>query len=525
MNKDIFSNPRPTRVPITDTINEAGGKAFSFSPEHTLAQIAATGCLNSTFYASAEQHLDKVLELTNKVSPRFIAQTAVYARERGFMKDMPALLVAILAKKDQDLLKKVFNRVIDNGKMVRNFVQIVRSGKVGQKSLNRASRQLISEWLNTRDDYKMMDASIGDDPSLAVVLKLVHAKPVDDSREAMFGWILGQDRHTENLPELVKQYEAYKRKETKEIPKVPFQLLTALPLGKEEWTAIAKTMGWHATRINLNTLKRHGVFEDMKMVKLVADRLRDPENIKNARIFPYQLMMAYMNTTDVPFEIREALQDAMEISTENIPAIDGKVYVFPDISGSMSSPVTGNRGSATSKVTCRDVAALVSAAMVRRNKTAEIIPFSDHVVPFNFNPRDSIMTIADQLRKLPSGGTNCGAPMEELVRRIAAEKSKAADLIVYVSDNQSWVDSVGYFGTGGRSTKTMEEFQKVKAVNPKAKMVLMDIQPNGTTQASERKDILNVGGFSDQVFQIMAEFTKGELGGEHWVGEIERISL
>ena len=36
-------------------------------------------------------------------------------------------------------------------------------------------------------------------------------------------------------------------------------------------------------------------------------------------------------------ELREALQDAMEIALENVPAIDGKVYVFPDISGSMHS--------------------------------------------------------------------------------------------------------------------------------------------------------------------------------------------
>ena len=51
---------------------------------------------------------------------------------------------------------------------------------------------------------------------------------------------------------------------------------------------------------------------------------------------------------EIPREITEALQDAMEIAIENVPEIDGKVYVFPDVSGSMSSAVTGFRKGATS---------------------------------------------------------------------------------------------------------------------------------------------------------------------------------
>ena len=38
-----------------DTRNEAGGLAYTLSPKQQLAQLAATGCLNSTFYASAER--------------------------------------------------------------------------------------------------------------------------------------------------------------------------------------------------------------------------------------------------------------------------------------------------------------------------------------------------------------------------------------------------------------------------------------------------------------------------------------
>jgi len=36
-------------------------------------------------------------------------------------------------------------------------------------------------------------------------------------------------------------------------------------------------------------------------------------------------------------------------------------------------------------------------------------------------------------------------------------------------------------------------------------------------QAAEREDILNVGGFSDQVFDIVSEFAAGRLDGDHWL--------
>src|SRR6185437_13371047 len=93
------------RTPAVNTKNEAGGRAYAFSPEHALAQYAVTGTMHNTFYATAGEQLEKILSLAEKVLPEFVAKTAVYTRERGFMKDVPALLVAYLAKKDVGLMK------------------------------------------------------------------------------------------------------------------------------------------------------------------------------------------------------------------------------------------------------------------------------------------------------------------------------------------------------------------------------------------------------------------------------------
>ena len=55
--------------------------------------------------------------------------------------------------------------------------------------------------------------------------------------------------------------------------------------------------------------------------------------------------------------------------------------------------------------------------------------------------------------------------------------------------------------------------------------MLIDLQPYATTQALEREDILNVGGFSDAVFDVISEFAAGRLSSSHWVGQIESVAL
>jgi 60 kDa SS-A/Ro ribonucleoprotein len=515
-NKTLFQTIAG-KLSQADTRNEAGGKAFAFTPKHALAQYAVTGCLNGTFYADAETQLQCVLELAGATGPEFTAKVAVYSREKGHMKDMPALLCAALSVLDGDRLKTVFPRVCDDGKMVRNFVQILRSGAVGRKSLGTVPKRLVQRWLESRTDEQLLRASVGQSPSLADIVKMVHPHPDSATRAAFYGWLLGREHDAAALPDCVKAFEAFKSGESKHVPDVPFQMLTALPLGREEWIAIAQRAPWQMTRMNLNTFARHGVFDDRKLGQLVAARLREPASVRKARVFPYQLMIAHAQVCDaVPAEVREALQDAMEVAIENVPAIDGRVVVCPDVSGSMQSPATGFRKGSTTAVRCLDVAALVAAALVRKNRDAEVLPFSDDVVPVRLNPRDSVMTNAKVLAGLPSGGTNCSAPL----RRLNQQKD-SADLVVMVSDNMSWVDGNG----GGRSTATMAEWETFRRRNPKARLVCLDIQPGSSTQAQEREDILNVGGFSDSVFEILATFAKGELNPDHWVGVIESLAV
>src|SRR5918998_2189494 len=515
-NKNLFKSLVGKLLPAADAVNSEQAPAYSLAPKHALAQYAATGCMNSTFYASGREQLAKVLELCESADPEFVAKLAVYAREQGHMKDVPALLLAVLSVRDRELFAKTFPRVCVNAKMLRTFVQIVRSGVAGRKSLGTLPKRLVREWLEARDDEELFKSSVGQSPSMADVVKMVHPRPRDARRRALYGYLVGRDYDREALPASARDYEAFKAGETLAVPRVPFQLLTSLPLSRREWTEIARHAPWQMTRMNLNTFARHGVFDEPGLTELVAARLRDPVKIAHARVFPYQLMAAYASTGEnVPREVRDALQDAMEIAIRNVPELPGKVYVFPDVSGSMRSPVTGHRKGATTAVRCVDVAALVAAAVIRKNPSAEVIAFEDKVVRVDLNARDSVVTNAARLAAVGGGGTNCSAPLRSLNDRRAA-----GDLVVYVSDNESWVDA-----GAGRGTAVLREWSVFKQRNPRARLVCIDLQPNQTTQAAERADVLNVGGFSDQVFTLIGEFAAGRLDPAHWVGRVEAVEL
>ncbi len=513
-NKNLFTSALSRFLPRADTVNQAGGSAYAYGPEAKLAQLAATGTLADGFYAGAETQLADVVFAAKDVDPEWVAKCAVYSRLSGAMKDMPALLTAYLTMADPDLSVRVFKRVIDNGRMLRTFVQIMRSGQVGRASLGSRPKRLVREWLEQASMAQLMQAATGNDPSLADIVKMVHPAPTSAERRAFYGWLIAKPYDVAALPAEIAAFEAWKRAPQSELPQVPFEWLTAFPLLPEQWGVLATRMGWQALRMNLNTLARNGAFAVDGVTEAVAARLADRQAIARVRPMPYQLMMALGQVGDgVPLAVQAALESALEASLAGVPSLEGQVVVCPDVSGSMSSPATGYRKGASSKVRCIDIAALVAAAVLRQNHDARVIPFEVDVAKLKLDPNARVAVNAAKLAGVGGGGTNVSAPLTLLNKERAR-----VDTVVIVSDNESWVDP-----SRRGATATMNEWNKLKARNPGAKLICIDIQPYGSTQAKDRADIMNVGGFTDAVFDAMARFATGQS--RDWVEIVQNTEV
>lgn len=529
MNSDLFSTVRDiTHIPVTpaNTVNEAGGAAYELAPKEQLAQYVCTGTLNQCFYTTADAQLDKVIELCEQVEPEFIAKAALYARENGHMKDMPALLLGILSKKDTKLFTICFDRIINNAKMLRNFCQVIRSGVLGRKSFGYRPKKLIQQWLQGRAPGQLLRDSVGNKPTLGDIIKMVHPKPVDSAQDAMFKFLIGKPFDKELLSSATKEYmECLEGGPVTNnmLENIDHRLLTNLELSVDDWRVLALNAGWTAQRMNINSYTKNGIFNgDLGRftAQELAKGLSSPERIQRSRCFPYQLLNAYKNLNEeVPSVIEDALQSAMEVSTRNVPSLDVEgVAVCVDTSGSMSTPITGYRSGSTSTATCVDVAALIASVYLRANPdNCTIIPFDTEVRDVRLNPRDSVMTNSTKLAELGGGGTDVSSAVRHL-----NNAGHVGDLVVIVSDNESWFESERrYWGSG---TSTMQEWAQYKARNPDAKLVCVDIQPYGSSQAPTQDDILNIGGFSDSVFSIISLFMNKRVSGS-WTDIIERSKL
>ena len=545
-NKSLFSSANAV-LPRTNTMNAAGGPAYQFAAKHALAQLAATGTFTNVFYSTAQSQLDDLQLLISDVDDNeFLAKLAVYSREQAFMKDMPAALLVALSTRDTPLMHRVFDRVVDNGRLLRTVFQMVRSGRFGPKGLSSSMQRAFRRWLNEASTGKLLSASIGHSPSLRDVLRMARPTPQTNERRALFGWLTNKEVDqwgpaTEaDLPADVLALQAFRNAETEAAQalvagdlQVRWDLLADSAKGPIVWKAIARQMGPQALRMNLNTLIRHGVLKngngrDQSMIDHVASRIADSDAIRRSRQFPYQFLAAYLNVADeVPSKIKSALHDAAETACGNVPPLRAPVVIGLDVSGSMSCPATGWQGRGrASKMRCVDVAALFAAAILRRNPDSVVIPFDLQAYQPRLDPNDSILSLSKRLSNYGGGGTDCSLPLVEANKRCT---KRAFAGIVLVSDNQSWVNAgqIGGHGRGGSTgvLTAWEQFKKSQrglgVADPK--LVCIDIAPYGNSQAPDRQDILNVGGFSDSVFRVVSSFLESDAN--RFVQEVEAVKL
>ena len=223
----------------------------------------------------------------------------------------------------------------------------------------------------------------------------------------------------------------------------------------------------------------------------------------------------------MPEVVQSALSRAAEFACGNVPALPGPVVIGLDVSGSMASPVTGAHGrGATSTLRCVDAAALFAAAVLRRNPGSVVIPFDTRAYAADIDPHTPVLELADRLARYGGGGTDCARPLAEANRRLTG---RAFAGCVLVSDTESWV------GAGRRgATAVLTAWERFAAAQRRhgveaPKLVCIDVQPSATAQAPERADVLNVGGFSDAVFDAVAGVLAGDAA--RFVAAVEVVEV
>lgn len=488
MASKLFKNEKAVKT----VTNRAGGKAVGLSDKETLAKYVVTCTFNDTYYATGKEHLDELKSTIDSISDNdFLAKCAIYSRETAGMKDMPAYMLNVLYDRDRALFAKIFNRVIDSGRMLRTFVQVARSPYFKRNLSARAMRRVFQEWFDKNSSGWLFDNSLGNDPSFADIIKMTHVKA--GKRQDLFAYFLDKEYNEANLPNKLQDYLAWKRDRSRNVPDVNFRMLDSEKLSTEEWASVLKSCSWNTLRMNLATFSRHNVFDKKENLKFACEKL-EIEMPKN--VFPYEVFAAYKMNQD-NLSLSKALNNVMEKSIENLPQIKGKTVIAIDVSGSM-----GQRMSEKGSMRIVDVAAMFGASLSRKCDDSLVMTFDTDVRSTYRNSKDSILTFAKKLAA-NGGGTSISSVLEYLKNN----KTEFDNLII-ISDNESWADRSSFADSWNRMS------------NGK-KLISIDLVPNSYTNApTSRKNNLCVSGFNDSVWAVIKNFLENS---ENFTCQIDKV--
>jgi 60 kDa SS-A/Ro ribonucleoprotein len=518
------------------TTNSSGGVAFKLSSEEAVAKLVCANIVDHKHQLMSENEM--LASLKSEIvhcSDEFLAKLAIYTKKEAKMKDTSALLLAHLASRKSKYGPFVFTEIVTDISMLKKFVNSIRKGMTNRRSFGSVYRKLIRDWLSNKSDLQLFRESIGNDPSMGDIIAMVHPKPLNLQRAALYAYFLGKDLTEDqksHLPDEIKDYESFLSDPQKycsgegKLPKTNIMKILNQNLSPQQWETLAKSMTFNQVVKNLNVLSRNAALFSTEVQDHICKVLSSKEEALRSSQMPYSLLMAYKAFEQSNYQdcysknkyanILSALDTALQNCTENIPSFEGKVAICLDVSGSMS-----NRIAAKGIATYLDAACVLALSFLKKNHSSIILPFDTAVHPnHGLSSEKTFMENYNIVQKFSGGGTDCSSA----IRHLTKEKANV-DIIIMISDNQSWAqldkDSCHNYYTG-----TLSCLKEYKKINPSVKFVNIDISPSSNTQAHSDESVMLVSGFNDSVFKLLTSFLPKSADKNYWVNHINNyVSL
>lgn len=223
------------------------------------------------------------------------------------------------------------------------------------------------------------------------------------------------------------------------------------PMDREAWEAIIPTMGYMALLRNLRNFDQAGVSDEM--AKLVAEKLADPNEVKNSKQFPMRFLSAYRSVPTLRWG--HAIEQALEHSLQNITNLNGRTLILVDTSGSMNSSFSKD-----GTLMRWDAAVIFGVAIARTCESASVISFSapggysymhrnygTHLkngsMPFPYIQGESLLKSIDRWQK-DGFFIGCGTDTQ----RALADHYVNHDRVIILTDEQAYYHGNMSVGTG-----------------------------------------------------------------------------
>lgn len=467
----------------TKTTNRAGGEAYKLSTKEELAFLLLTSFVKDQFYRSADDTMEEVRKLIHGGDKLFAAKAAIYARNEFGMRSISHVVAGEIAKqvKGESWTKNFFDKVIRRPDDMSEIFSYY-TANYGKRSIPNSMRKGIAKALERFDEYSLAKyRGAGKAFNLVDLVNLCHPKYTEALTKLMTGKLAPAETWETKLTQAGQKAENDEQKDD---------------LKGQAWKDLIseKKLGYFALLRNLRNI----VEQAPEVLDEALTQLVDRKAIKKSLVLPFRFLSALDALQSVQHQylrkIIVAVNEAVEISLDNVPKLKGRTLVVLDRSGSMGH---------TDPKSPFVIGSLFAAALYKSND-ADLMLFSDTAEMIAPNPKDSLGSIIQHIGKSRDGG---GTDF-----RVIFETAKGAyERIVILSDMQGWV---GY----DAPTKEFERYKKDTKCNPF--VYSFDLQGYGTLQLPEDR-VFCLAGFSEKTMDIMALLEEDRKALVHKIEAIE----
>jgi len=492
----------------TPTLTHEGGAGYSRDAKSELFLLAVTNMVGEqTFYegaANRDSRYERLIAQVTAEDPDWIARFVPYLRDTMNMRSASLVMAAEYVRAKGPNGRKVIDSALKRADEPAEMLGYWFShyGKHYPQPVKRGIADAAKRLYNERAALKYA----GDKGfRMADVIELTHPEPTAPWQSALFEYLIAKRHNRErldvsNLPTIagriaLENIPAEDRASVlaKGLPDgTTWEYASSWIGGKLDasfWEAMIPNMGYMALLRNLRNFDEAGVSD----ISAVTAKLTDPEEVVKSRQFPLRFLSAYKAVPSVRWHW--PLEQAMNLSLANLPALKGHSLIMVDCSGSMVAPL-----SARSELMRNEAAAAFGAALALRAETATLLAFAETGVPVNVPKGGSVLPLAVLTSKATTGGTR--------TMDVLASAYDGHDRVIILTDEQAFAPGgyTGYFGGFGARTVNVDNLLS-KVTCPIYTFNLAGYEAGHLPSGVKNRHTF--GGLSDAAFTALALLERG----------------
>ena len=510
---------KTAQVSDTQTFNK--GVGFTRDAKSELFLLGVSSFNEDTFYETADQRMDRAVQLVQTIvdepdGVEWLAGFTKWLRGSANIRSM-SIAIALEAAKamiskglsgSRQLVAGVLQRADEPAEAIGYWH--AKHGRKIPQPVKRGIADAARNLYNERSVFKY-DSS-ANAVRFADVIQLVHPSPKTAKQSLVFKFALDR-RYNSKVEVPAELTVATKRQEVKSLggaelrrlansgelaaymqkSGMTWESLSSIIDGgmdAKAWEAVIPTMGYMALLRNLRNFINAGV--STKVLDQVAAKIADKDEVAKSKQLPFRFWSAYKET-NFSNQFKLAVERAFDASVSNVPVLDGKTLILVDMSGSMSSSMSGK-----SDIRRSDAAALFGAALALRAKSADLVVFGSTYKKVSFRKGESVLGLKDKLT-CSLGGTDLGSALKATYN--------GHDRVIILTDEQYDPSYHSYYAMIDPATVVPDK--------PVFVWNLAGYKPAGMGKSN----VYTSGGLSDAAFGYIDMVTRAESHDWPWIAK------